>query len=67
MRVEDWKIGAEFPADPPGVRPTFSPIGAGIKRLGCEVEQSPQSSTKVKNVWSNTSTNHICFLIMVFN
>ena len=32
----------------------------GIKQLGHEVDHSPLSSAKVKNVWSYTSNPSIC-------
>jgi hypothetical protein len=31
----------------------------GIKQAGCEPNQSPPSSAKVKNVWSYTSTPYV--------
>jgi hypothetical protein len=40
-----------------GTRGFFS----GVKWLGCEVNHSPQSSAKVKNEYSYTSTPPICF------
>jgi hypothetical protein len=31
-------------------------LSLGVKRLGCEADQSPISSADVKNAWSYTST-----------
>jgi hypothetical protein len=37
----------------------------GVKWPGCEVDNSPPSSDKVKNTWSYTSTPPICLHGMV--
>jgi hypothetical protein len=34
----------------------------GLKRLGREVDRSPQSSAEVKNEWSYTYTSHYAFM-----
>jgi hypothetical protein len=43
-----WVIGALF---------------LGVKWLGCEADNSPPSSAKVKNAWSYTSTSLYVFMV----
>jgi hypothetical protein len=47
--------------DPPGLSfNMYCGFFLLVKRLGCEVNQSPTSSAEVKNEWSYTSTPPIC-------
>jgi len=55
-----------------GVYPASYPLGTrsfypGVKPPGFEADQTPPSSTEVKNVWSYTSTAPVCLLGMVHN
>ena len=42
-------------------------LSLGIKRPGCEVDQSSKFSAKSKNEWSYCFSSHICLLGMVLN
>jgi hypothetical protein len=46
----------------PPIQCVTGSISLGIKRVGCETDQSSPSSTEVKNAWSYTSTRPYVFM-----